>query len=110
MLVNLKNGFAPSDTAREQGLILEWKKLQTPPKSQEINNWLHQWETLYDECKTEGLPDVQGNRPIYSFLDAISTVTPSFADIWDVKLLDGTVYEFTEIIRKFRDYQRNTQN
>jgi hypothetical protein len=80
MLVNLKNRFAPSDSAREQELVLKWKKLQNKPQNQNVNIWLHQWETLYDECKAEGLPNVQGNRPIQAFLDAISTIAPSFAD------------------------------
>jgi hypothetical protein len=110
MLVNLKNRFAPSDSAREQELVLEWKKLQNQPQNQDVNIWLHQWETLYDECKAEGIPDVQDNRPIHAFLDAISTIAPSFADTWDIKLLEGIVYDFPEVVRKFRDYRRNTQN
>jgi hypothetical protein len=40
MLVNLKNRFAPSDSAREQELVLEWKKLQNKPQNQDVNIWL----------------------------------------------------------------------
>jgi len=37
MLIKLKGRFAPTDRAREQDSIREWKKLQKAPKSQDID-------------------------------------------------------------------------
>jgi len=80
MLVRLKNRLAPTDIAREQELICEWKKLQKQQRGQEIDNWLQKWDTVYQECLEENIPDVQGQRAIYSFLAAIHQIAPSFTD------------------------------
>jgi len=55
------------------------------------------------------LPDVSGDRPSYDFLNAISQVTPSFSDQWDLKLAQGESVEFHNLVQVYRNFRRTTQ-
>jgi hypothetical protein len=109
MLVKLKQRFAPTDQARERELIMEWKRLQKAPSGVQIDDWLMKWETSYDECLIKQLPDVQGTRPVYDFVSAVSSIAPGFSDVWDVKLAEGQITDLKTVVRNFRDYRRTNQ-
>jgi hypothetical protein len=41
MLFKLKVAFAPSDKSRECNMILRYRKLQKPPRTKNLDSWLH---------------------------------------------------------------------
>jgi hypothetical protein len=79
MLQALKQRVAPSDKARELELIAQYQKLKQTPKNQNIESWLRQWETTYNNCIEANLSDVVGTRPIYDFVNAVQEFAPDFA-------------------------------
>ena len=110
MLVRLMGRFAPTDRARKQELVSEWRKLQEAPMG-DHSDWLQQWEIVYDNCKAEGLLEVQGERPIEDFINAIHPIAPAFANAWEINLINGigNANNFMETVRKYREFRRNTQ-
>ncbi len=77
----------------------------------EIDTWLMKWETTYEQCVQQKLPEVEGRRPMYDFLNAISRIARGFADVLHVKLLDEEAsYDVIEIVKMFRDYSRVTNH
>lgn len=78
MLVALKKRLAPTDRAREMDVIRRYRELQRAPKSQQIDKWLQQWERVYTEAQNLSLPDVQKERPLYDFLNALRPVDTAF--------------------------------
>jgi hypothetical protein len=74
-----------------------------------VNEWIQKWETLYGKCIKARIPDVEGNRATLDFINALHAISPEFAQIWDVKLLDESI-DFRVLVQKYRDYRRNTQN
>ena len=82
MLLALKQRVAPSDQARGLELVSQHQKLKKVPCSQNIDNWLKQWETTYATCKEFNLPGIAKTRPLYGFLNTIQELTPDFAGVW----------------------------
>jgi hypothetical protein len=78
MLVALKQRVVPTDQARKIELINQYQKLKKAPRGQNLDTWL---QKTYKECKQLKLPDVEDNRPLYDFLNAISGTAPEFANV-----------------------------
>ncbi|ERF70711.1 hypothetical protein EPUS_09493 [Endocarpon pusillum Z07020] len=78
MLTALKKRLAPTDRAREMDVIRRYRDLQRAPKYQQIDKWLLQWERVYTEAEQLSLPDVQKERPLYDFLNALRPVDTAF--------------------------------
>jgi hypothetical protein len=76
------------DKIREQELIEDYRKVGVSPKAQGIDTWLQKWEKVYDECSTIKLAEVQGTRPLFDFIKAALPVSPGFADVWNVRLIE----------------------
>jgi len=111
MLTALKTRVAPTDQARKMELIKRYRKLVKAPKSQDIYIWLQEWEKVYTECKELNLPDVDDNRSLFDFLNAISTISPEFANVWIVNIQEredaGTpLPDLYKIIELYRNNQR----
>ena len=110
MLVALKQRVAPTDQARKIELITQYQKLKKAPRGQNLDTWLQQWEKTYKECKQLKLPDVEDDRPLYDFLNAISGIAPEFANVWTIniqmKLDNGdalpNLYKIVELFRNNR--------
>src|SRR5271170_1633720 len=111
MLVALKQRVAPADQVRKIELINQYQKLKEAPDSQNLDTWLQQWEKTYKECKQLKLPDVQDDRPLYDFLNAISGIAPEFANVWTINIqmkLDSgdALPDLYKIVELFRNNRR----
>jgi hypothetical protein len=84
MLTALKQHIAPTDQAREVELISRYNKLKEAPHTQDLDSWLREWEKIYTDCKELKLPDVDKDRPIFDFLNAVSSIAPDFAGVWRI--------------------------
>jgi hypothetical protein len=111
MLVALKQRVAPTDQAKKIELINQYQKLKEAPHSQNLDTWLQQWEKTYKKCKQLKLPDVEGDRPLYDFLNAISGIAPEFTNVWTINIqmkLDSgeTLPDLYKIVELFRNNRR----
>jgi len=107
MLKALKKRAAPTDRARKIELIQQYQKLKEAPQAVNIEAWLQQWEKTYKECKELKLPDVDDDRPLYDFLQAVHSLAPEFSSIWTITIqakLDASeelpdLYKIVELFR-----------
>ena len=111
MLVALKQRVAPTDQARKIELISQYQKLKNTPDSHNLDTWLQQWEKMHKECKQLGRPDVEDDRPLYDFLNAISGIAPEFANVWTINIqmkLDSgdALPDLYKIVELFRNNRR----
>ena len=75
--------------------------------------WLRNWEKIYTECKDLKLSEVEDDRPLYDFLNAISSVDAQFSKIWMIKIETKTkkgkkLPDLHELIEYFRNDRRLT--
>ena len=101
-----KNGLLLRQ-ARERQLIYDYQALKKAPKSLDIDEWLLQWEGTYTQCQKYKLPDVQGSRAVYDFVDAAGQVHPGFTDYWANhlrRLPEEEIPSLYEIVQLFREY------
>jgi hypothetical protein len=108
MLVSLKQWFAPTTQARERQLIYNYQALKKAPKSSDIDERLLQQEGTHPQRQKYDLPDVQGSRAVYDFVDAASQVHPGFTDYWanhPRRLPENEIPSLYEIVQLFRDYK-----
>ena len=54
--------------------------------SQNINNYLHEWERTYTECKKLKLSEIDENQSLFDFLNAVSGIATSFAEYWLINI------------------------
>jgi hypothetical protein len=81
-----------------------------PEQSTDIKHWLQKVETTYDRVVLIKIPDVDSTRAYYAFCDAVATLHPTFATMWEIKLLRDETVLFKEIVSGFRDiYQIGKQ-
>jgi hypothetical protein len=107
MLCKLKARFAPTDKAKELEVITDWQKVtKKPEQSTDIEHWLQKVETTYDRAVLIKIPDVDGTRAHYAFCNAVATLHPTFATMWEIKLLKDDIVPFKEIVSEFRDLYR----
>jgi len=109
ILVRLKDRIAPTDKIRERELIEQYKSACKPPKAQNIEQWIQKWEKTYDDCSSVDIPEVQGSRPLFDFVQAISGVSTGFADVWNVRLIENDTYNIYELVKQYRLYLRTTK-
>jgi hypothetical protein len=109
LLVKLKERIAPTDKIRERELIEQYKTACKPPKAQGIEQWIQKWEKTYDDCLVVNIPEVQGSRPLFDFVQAISGVSTGFADVWNVRLIESDNHDIRELVKQYRLYLRTTQ-
>ena len=107
MLVKLRDRFKPTDYNRILDARARWISLQNSNKVQDIEAWLQDWETCYDECMEVKLPDVQGIWAVNALLDAIRPIHPGFAEAMSVERLRGKTHEFMDLLRDYRQWCRD---
>jgi hypothetical protein len=86
MLISLKERVAPTDQARKMELVNRYQRMKKTPKAQNIEAWLRDWEKAYTDCKKLSLPDVENDRSLFDFLNAIVGVAPEFAQAWRIDI------------------------
>ena len=114
MLKTLRQCVAPTDRARQLEASLKYQHLRQGLSNQSLNSWLLQWEKAYTECQKLDLPDVQKDRAVYDFLQAISTIAPEFSSVWMVNLQTQAdsgkeIPDLHKIVELFRNHQRLTR-
>ena len=66
----------------------------------------------FTDCKDLGIPEVADDQPVFDFLEAISTVSPEFSNVWTVNLQTTatigigpaipTLYKIVEVYWNYR--------
>jgi hypothetical protein len=112
MLLELQKRLQPTDQLRELDLSNKYQKLKKAPKSQDLYNWLRNWEKIYHECIKISLPDVQGDRAVRDFLRAVATLVPEFSTYWvnDISKTKGLGQDppdLFQIVELFRNHRRH---
>lgn len=103
----LQRRLAPTDRARELELMQQYQDLKKAPRSQGIDKWLQQWEKIYADAVRLDLPDVQRDRPLYDFLQAVKSLDPSFSSANLTYIMRGKeVPTLFELVEQFRNARR----
>lgn len=115
MLTTLRDRLAPSDRAREVELAACYQQLKRiPTRSQQINEWLQNWEKVYKEAKAINLPEIQKERPLYDFLAAVKARDPGFAAYQEGSLTEKiqekrSLPSLVNLLDMYRQHLRLTQ-
>jgi hypothetical protein len=107
VMVRLRDRFKPTDYARTADLRNKWLGLCRATKVTDMDYFLQEFETTYDECLEVKLPDVQGDWPTEQFLTTLLHFAPEYAHSMKMDRLKGTVRSFTEVVQLFRTWHRN---
>lgn len=107
--------LAPTNESRKRDLIKRYTRLRAPPTGS-IESHISAWENLYTEALGLEIPEVQNPiRPLFDFLESISSASPTFSALWQDKLLEKSenndvIPPFYEMTKRFRDYTRLNQS
>ncbi|KIM94232.1 hypothetical protein OIDMADRAFT_136538, partial [Oidiodendron maius Zn] len=108
ILVSLKRRFQPSTKIRERQLIREYQALKTFDYTTLVEPWLLRWDMVVRKCQKIDLPETQGSRPLFDFIEAIQGKYPTFFSIWNIRLIEGSHdIELYQLIQVFRDHQKS---
>ncbi|CAM1501614.1 Fc.00g035980.m01.CDS01 [Cosmosporella sp. VM-42] len=78
----------PTDWAYEQGILERYHTVLETPNRSKTEDWITSWQKVLTEARRLGLPDAQGLRPTRQFIQAVSSISPSFTDYWVNRLED----------------------
>jgi hypothetical protein len=114
MLTALKKRVAPTDRARKMELARKYRDLQRGAVNQQPDRWLLDWEKTYADAERLKLPEVQEERPLYDFLNAIRSIDTAFTAgreaVIEERIRKGeglpSVYD---MIEEYRNHQRISQ-
>jgi hypothetical protein len=69
MILNLRRRFAPLDKAREQDVLMAWKKaIKKPIKGTEIEKWVQDLKIAYDRAVELNLPAISSINLYYELI------------------------------------------
>ncbi|KAH8900320.1 hypothetical protein GQ53DRAFT_634124, partial [Thozetella sp. PMI_491] len=74
----LKAKYAPSDHVYELAISRTYNRLKTIAKTTKTSTWLDRWEEALNEAIRLELPEVDGLRPVWDFLEAVKPLNPYF--------------------------------
>ena len=63
-------------------LIDQYRDLQKPPTSKDIDSWLLNWERVYKEASELDENLINKHNTVQDFLRAVSDLAPDFASFW----------------------------
>ena len=111
VLVSLKKRVAPSDEARKIQLSTQYARLKKPPRNQNYEVWLQEWERVYTECKELGLPETDGNRSVKDFAYAVESITSGWSEYWKnefqrLEWKKEALPDFFELVEIYRNHRR----
>jgi hypothetical protein len=111
VLVNLKTRFEPSTTIRERQLIREYNALKQLDSTTQIEPWLMKWDVIVRKCQRISLPEAQGSRPAFDFIESIQDRFPTFFSIWQIRLIEEEDHTHTtelfKLVQTFRDHLKS---
>ena len=103
----LQRRLAPTDRARELELVQQYNDLKKTPRAQGVDKWLQRWEKIYADALRLDLPDVQRDRPLYDFLQAVKGLDSSFSSANLTHIMGGKeVPTLFDLIEQFRNTMR----
>lgn len=109
ILKTLKQKFAPTTEQTERRILIKWKALLNESiKDRNVEDWLQRCEATYYEGLDADLPDMQRQRPVRDFLNAISGIAPSWAERRADDLQTNTDILLPRMIEIFRGYRDDT--
>ena len=111
VLVSLKQRIAPSDHARKLQVATQYARLKKPPRNQNFEVWLQEWERVYTECKELDLPERDGSQSVTDFAYAVESITPSWSEYWKNELdkrewEKKTLPTFFKLVEIYRNHRR----
>ena len=78
----LKAILAPTDTQHRQMLKAQYGAAMKPPRAREhkdLQTWLNNWISLYEECRDVGIPRALDMRETFTdLINAIGQVSPEY--------------------------------
>ena len=80
-------------------------------KKQSIKKWLNSWRSVYKLAEELELPDVQGFRLHYDFVQVIKPISFSFVGALKVDLIkkerkDKEALSIIDLIKEFKEHYR----
>ncbi|POR33092.1 Uncharacterized protein TPAR_06724, partial [Tolypocladium paradoxum] len=87
-LALLKARVQPTDWAHEQEVLERYYAVFKAPHRPKLNAWIRSWQKVLTEARKLDLPDTKNLRPTRQFLQAVSSINPSFTDYWTNKVED----------------------
>jgi len=81
MMKNLVTAYKQSDSEVLGELEKEYNKLRKPPRRQDLNIWLDQWNNLYERANKGKYTKYTGLSALLDFVNAVKSVNPFFAQI-----------------------------
>jgi hypothetical protein len=107
----LKTALAPTSSGRKHDVLIQYTALKAYNKKQNIEKWLNSWRNVYKLAEQLKLPDVQGFRPHYDFVQAIKPISSSFAGALEVDLIhkerkDEEALSIIDLIKEFKEHHR----
>jgi hypothetical protein len=91
-MVRLPQRFRLTNLARKHEYRQQCLGLAKTSKSIDIDQWLQNWETTYDECKKLYIPDVAGDNATHTFLAVVATISRDFVSSYNVSIAQGIVF------------------
>ncbi|KAJ5292148.1 hypothetical protein N7478_001399 [Penicillium angulare] len=105
-LLKLAEMFCPKPESRQQELRRAWRAMiRSPNQSVNIDQWITQWDSLFEEGKVAKIPDCSlGDAfAIRDFLDAIQNIDDTFCIGWKRELSKRTDdLKFHEVTADYR--------
>jgi hypothetical protein len=113
-LVALKKRLAPTDRARTLEVTRRYREMLRGPKAQQHEKWLQQYERTYAEAVKIKLPDVQDDRPLYDFLDALRSTDMAYVSGREAVLADrmernDTPPSVKDLLENYRNHLRTAR-
>ncbi len=110
----LKHALAPTTSGHKRDALVQYTALKTYNKRQNVDKWLNSWRNAYKLAEQLELPDVQGYRPHYDFIQAIRPIAPTFAGALEANLIrregkDKDPPSIIQLIEEFKEHYRMQQ-
>jgi hypothetical protein len=87
-LIALKKRLVLTDRARTLEVTRRYRELLRGSRAQQQEKWLQQYECTYAETVKIKLPDIQNNRLLYDFLDALRSTNIAYVSGREAVLAD----------------------
>lgn len=113
-LMALKKRLAPTDRARTFEVTRRYRELLRGPRAQQHEKWLQQYERTYAEAVKIKLPEVQDDRPLYDFLDALRSTDMAYVSGREAVLADriernDAPPSVKDLLENYRNHLRTTK-
>jgi hypothetical protein len=110
-LMALKKRLVPTDRARTLEVTRRYRELLRGPRAQQQEKWLQQYERTYAEAVKIKLPDVQDDRLLYDFLDALRSTDMAYVSGREAVLADriernDAPPSVKDLLENYRNYLR----